>query len=97
LPLADIPDPATLLGELLGPATPEPQVTSSASITPFTRLVGWLAERYGTTARPLLQPPDDPQACLLALLEQADLVTEMRMVRHPFREQGVRAQPGIEY
>jgi cob(I)alamin adenosyltransferase len=31
------------------------------------------------------------------LLERADLVTEMRMVRHPFREQGVRAQAGIEY
>jgi ATP:corrinoid adenosyltransferase len=24
-------------------------------------------------------------------------VTEMRMLRHPFREQGVKAQPGIEY
>ena len=32
-----------------------------------------------------------------ALLERADLVTEMRLVRHPFREQGVRAQAGIEY
>ena len=32
-----------------------------------------------------------------ALLEAADLVTEMRLVRHPFREQGVRAQPGIEF
>ena len=32
-----------------------------------------------------------------ALVERADLVTEMKMVRHPFREQGVRAQPGIEY
>jgi cob(I)alamin adenosyltransferase len=31
------------------------------------------------------------------LSEAADLVTEMRMVRHPFREQGVRAQLGIEY
>jgi cob(I)alamin adenosyltransferase len=24
-------------------------------------------------------------------------VTEMKMVRHPFREQGVKAQAGIEY
>lgn len=32
-----------------------------------------------------------------ALLEQADLVTEMKLVRHPFREQGVKAQRGIEY
>jgi len=32
-----------------------------------------------------------------ALLERADLVTEMKMVRHPFREQGVKAQKGIEF
>ena len=32
-----------------------------------------------------------------ALLERADLVTEMTLRRHPFREQGVRAQEGIEY
>ncbi|MGF1481060.1 MAG: cob(I)yrinic acid a,c-diamide adenosyltransferase [Cyanophyceae cyanobacterium] len=32
-----------------------------------------------------------------ALIEKADLVTEMTLVKHPFREQGVKAQPGIEY
>jgi cob(I)alamin adenosyltransferase len=32
-----------------------------------------------------------------ALVERADLVTEMRLLRHPFREQGVKAQAGIEY
>ena len=32
-----------------------------------------------------------------ALVERADLVTEMTLVRHPFREQGVKAQAGIEY
>lgn len=32
-----------------------------------------------------------------ALLERADLVTEMTLVRHPFREQGVKAQRGIEF
>ncbi|MFM7515137.1 MAG: cob(I)yrinic acid a,c-diamide adenosyltransferase [Cyanobium sp.] len=31
------------------------------------------------------------------LLARADLVTEMRLVRHPFREQGVKAQAGIEF
>jgi cob(I)alamin adenosyltransferase len=31
-----------------------------------------------------------------ALIEAADLVTEMRMVKHPF-DQGVKAQRGIEY
>lgn len=31
-----------------------------------------------------------------ALIELADLVTEMHLVRHPYREQGIGAQPGIE-
>jgi len=31
------------------------------------------------------------------LIEKADLVTEMTMIKHPFREQGIKAQPGIEY
>ena len=31
------------------------------------------------------------------LIDFADLVTEMRMVKHPFAEQGIRAQAGIEY
>ncbi len=31
-----------------------------------------------------------------ALIDMADLVTEMTMVKHPFRS-GVKAQPGIEY
>ncbi len=32
-----------------------------------------------------------------ALIDQADLVTEMTLVKHPFREQGIKAQPGIEF
>jgi cob(I)alamin adenosyltransferase len=31
------------------------------------------------------------------LIERADLVTEMTLVKHPFRERGVKAQAGIEY
>ena len=31
------------------------------------------------------------------LIDSADLVTEMKLVHHPFREQGVKAQEGIEY
>ena len=31
------------------------------------------------------------------LIEAADLVTEMTMVKHPFREQGVKAQAGVEF
>jgi len=32
-----------------------------------------------------------------ALIEAADLVTDMTQVKHPFREQNVKAQPGIEF
>ena len=32
-----------------------------------------------------------------ALIEAADLVTEMTLVKHPFREQRVKAQPGVEF
>jgi cob(I)alamin adenosyltransferase len=32
-----------------------------------------------------------------ALVDAADLVTEMRLVKHPYREQGVKAQRGVEF
>ena len=32
-----------------------------------------------------------------ALINRADLVTEMTLIKHPFRDQGIKAQPGIEY
>ncbi len=32
-----------------------------------------------------------------SLIDQADLVTEMTLIKHPFREQGIKAQCGIEY
>ena len=32
-----------------------------------------------------------------ALVEQADLVSEIRAIKHPYREQGVKAQRGIEF
>jgi len=31
------------------------------------------------------------------LIDVADLVTEMTLVKHPFREQGVKAQAGVEF
>ena len=36
---------------------------------------------------------DAPQA----LIDYADLVTEMREVKHPYRTEGLKAQPGIEF
>lgn len=32
-----------------------------------------------------------------ALIDRADLVTEMTLIKHPFREQGIKAQAGIEF
>ena len=31
------------------------------------------------------------------LIDSADLVTEMKLIHHPFREKGIKAQEGIEY
>lgn len=32
-----------------------------------------------------------------ALVQAADLVSEVRAIKHPYRDQGVKAQPGIEF
>jgi cob(I)alamin adenosyltransferase len=51
----------------------------------------------------LAQKPADSHVILTGrgapapLIDHADLVTEMTLVKHPFRQQGVKAQPGIEY
>ena len=51
----------------------------------------------------LAQKPEDTHVILTgrgapdSLIENADLVTEMKMIKHPFKEQGVKAQPGIEF
>ncbi len=37
------------------------------------------------------------RGALSQLIEIADLVTEMKLVKHPFKVQGVKAQPGIEF
>ena len=31
------------------------------------------------------------------IIEKADLVTQMKLIKHPFKEQGIKAQAGIEY
>ncbi|WP_036485961.1 cob(I)yrinic acid a,c-diamide adenosyltransferase [Myxosarcina sp. GI1] len=51
----------------------------------------------------LAKKPEDSHVILTGrgapteLIEKADLVTEMTLIKHPFREQGVKAQPGIEF
>ena len=51
----------------------------------------------------LAEKPEDSHVILTGrgappeLIARADLVTEMTLVKHPFKEQGVKAQPGIEF
>jgi cob(I)alamin adenosyltransferase len=51
----------------------------------------------------LEEKPDDSHVILTGrgapaeLIDRADLVTEMTLIKHPFRDQGVKAQPGIEF
>lgn len=51
----------------------------------------------------LEEKPDDSHVVLTGrgapaeLIDRADLVTEMTLIKHPFRDQGVKAQPGIEF
>jgi cob(I)alamin adenosyltransferase len=51
----------------------------------------------------LEQKPEQTHAILTGrgalpeIIEIADLVTEMTLIKHPFREQGIKAQPGIEF
>jgi cob(I)alamin adenosyltransferase len=56
------------------------------------RVLGTFASR-----RPELHVVVTGRNATAALLEQADLVSEIRAIKHPYREQGVRAQPGVEF
>ncbi len=46
---------------------------------------------------PMLHLVITGRAAPQALIDYADLVTEMRVVKHPYADQGIRAQPGIEF
>ncbi|MEO0925182.1 MAG: cob(I)yrinic acid a,c-diamide adenosyltransferase, partial [Cyanobacteria bacterium J06643_13] len=56
-----------------------------------------------TVLEGLARKPEDSHVILTGrgapdqLIAIADLVTEMSLIKHPFREQGVKAQPGIEF
>ncbi len=55
-------------------------------------VVAWLGEHKPPMLHVIITGRDAPQA----LVDFADLVTEMRAIKHPF-EAGIRAQPGIEF
>jgi cob(I)alamin adenosyltransferase len=56
-------------------------------------VVAWIREHKPPMLHLIITGRDAPQA----LIDAADLVTEMREVKHPFRDQGLKAQPGIEF
>lgn len=56
-------------------------------------VVAWLHEHKPPMLHLIITGRDAPQA----LIEFADLVTEMREIKHPFKDQGIKAQPGIEF
>jgi cob(I)alamin adenosyltransferase len=56
-------------------------------------VVEWLRAHKPPLMHVIITGRDAPEA----LIEFADLVTEMREIKHPYRDQGIRAQPGIEY
>lgn len=56
-------------------------------------VIDWLKANKPPSLHLIITGRDAPEA----LLEYADLVTEMREIKHPYKEQGMRAQPGIEY
>lgn len=56
-------------------------------------VVDWLRENKPPMLHLIITGRSAPQT----LIDFADLVTEMKEIKHPFTEQGIRAQAGIEY
>ncbi len=56
-------------------------------------VVAWLAANKPPDLHLVITGRNAPKP----LVAFADLVTEMREIKHPFSEQGIRAQPGIEF
>ena len=56
-------------------------------------VVAWIVANKPPMLHLIITGRDAPQA----LIEVADLVTEMREVKHPFKDQGLKAQPGVEF
>ena len=84
---------AEALGECTLYASTEPCAMCAGAIfwAGIRRVVSAIRARPAGT-HVIVTGRDAPEAFVAA----ADLVTEMRLVKHPYREQGIGAQPGIE-
>ena len=58
-----------------------------------SEVLEWLKANKPPALHLVITGRDAPQA----LMDYADLVTEMVERKHPYKEQGIAAQPGIEY
>jgi len=56
-------------------------------------VLAWLRTNKPPMLHLIITGRDAPQA----LIDYADLVTEMREIKHPFRDRGLKAQQGIEF
>jgi cob(I)alamin adenosyltransferase len=56
-------------------------------------VVAWLRANKPEMLHLIITGRDAPPA----LIDYADLVTEMREIKHPYRDQGIKAQKGIEF
>jgi len=56
-------------------------------------VISWLHEHKPDMLHLVITGRDAPEP----LVEYADLVTEMRLLKHPFEDQGIKAQPGVEF
>ncbi|MCS7088407.1 MAG: cob(I)yrinic acid a,c-diamide adenosyltransferase [Thermoflexales bacterium] len=56
-------------------------------------VVAWLRDNKPEMLHVIITGRHAPQA----LIDFADLVTEMKLIKHPLRDQGILAQPGIEF
>jgi cob(I)alamin adenosyltransferase len=56
-------------------------------------VVAWLRENKPASMHLVITGRDAPQA----LIDFADLVTDMTLIKHPYQDQGITAQPGIEF
>jgi cob(I)alamin adenosyltransferase len=56
-------------------------------------VVAWLREHKPPLLHLIITGREAPRA----LIDYADLVTDMTPVKHPFKDQGILAQPGVEF
>ena len=58
-----------------------------------SEVLSWLREHKPEGLHLVITGRDAPDE----LVAYADLVTEMRLIKHPFQDQGINAQPGVEF